>query len=269
MTIIYALKCPISGEIRYIGKSSDPNRRLRSHVNEAVRNIRDHHTARWIRKLLALDKEPVIVELLCVPDDFSWEAIERFMIATARHLGLRITNSTAGGEGFDIISDEASRRWIAGIREANKRPDVIARKTEASRKQAKDPIVKAARSAGMKKRYEDKAQRSHDSARHAALWSDPVWAAKTREAIVAANQSPERAKRISEGLKKAHQDPDVLARRRRAQSPIANAKRSGSLSDSWSTTSVDAKARRLAGLARHREARRLESLRRIMEWDTV
>ena len=54
---IYALLEPITLEVRYIGKTINPNNRLRGHINET--KYYDHYRSRWIKKLLSENKEPI------------------------------------------------------------------------------------------------------------------------------------------------------------------------------------------------------------------
>jgi hypothetical protein len=59
-TFIYALRCPITGRIRYVGKTNDPERRIYQHLG------RDHANpakAEWVNSLLAQGKEPTMVIL--------------------------------------------------------------------------------------------------------------------------------------------------------------------------------------------------------------
>lgn len=269
MPTIYALKCPVTGEIRYIGKSSRPERRMRCHVNDAIRMVADHHNARWIRKLIAAGREPVLVELLKVPPDFDWDAIERFIIAAARSFGFRLTNSTAGGEGFDLIDADASRKWITNLRASNKRPEVIARKTEASRLRAADPNDRLARSAGCKRRYEDPAQRAALSIKHKAQWSDPAWKEKTVKAIRESYLRPEVKVKMS-AASKSSWSADAREKRLIAMSqPECVARKATSSKTTWAASSLEARESRLVGLRKFHEARHWEKLRRIMEWDTV
>ena len=55
VTFIYILSEPLHGNIRYVGKTKDPNRRLKRHISE--RNLHDSYKDRWIRKIIDLHHE--------------------------------------------------------------------------------------------------------------------------------------------------------------------------------------------------------------------
>jgi len=92
---IYGLCDPRSGELRYIGKSTNVEERVARHIRKAsARYLR-----RWIAGLLAVGLRPEVVVLDQVND--SWEAsiAEQFWIASMRLCGCRLTNLTYGGDG--------------------------------------------------------------------------------------------------------------------------------------------------------------------------
>jgi hypothetical protein len=79
-TFIYALEDPRDSIPRYIGKSNDPDKRLRGHINEAARNTdkkRTDHKNNWIRSLLKDGIEPVVSILDEVPEA-EWEFWETY-----------------------------------------------------------------------------------------------------------------------------------------------------------------------------------------------
>lgn len=84
MKTIYALASPRTGEVRYIGQTSDLQRRCSNH-----RCLdRNKPKARWLR---SLKKGPKVLVLDEVPDDEA-NAVEAFWIATAVYLGNRLFN---------------------------------------------------------------------------------------------------------------------------------------------------------------------------------
>lgn len=54
----YILKCPISENIKYVGRTVNPNKRLIDHIYEAKRNNRNKRE-RWIMSLLKKDLKPI------------------------------------------------------------------------------------------------------------------------------------------------------------------------------------------------------------------
>ncbi|MDE1139970.1 NUMOD3 domain-containing DNA-binding protein [Paraburkholderia tropica] len=102
MTIIYALLCPESGEVRYVGKTSmNLARRLSSHIMGCECG-RDQHQPKnkWLAELVRKDLVPLIRILERVPDGESWEPVEMRWIAHYRAaLGKQLLNSAIGGHG--------------------------------------------------------------------------------------------------------------------------------------------------------------------------
>lgn len=93
-TIIYALQNPDDGEIRYIGKSDDPERRLKHHLTDKGYNYRTN----WLKQLRDAGKFPYMLVLRSVPIDL-WKDAERWWIEKARQAGFKLTNNTVGGDG--------------------------------------------------------------------------------------------------------------------------------------------------------------------------
>jgi hypothetical protein len=92
---IYALKCPDTLKIRYVGKTIlSPEARLAQHFCDPSVNRR----TRWLRKLAQGGKRPVI-EVLEVVEEHHWQDRERFWIAKLRADGCDLVNLTDGGEG--------------------------------------------------------------------------------------------------------------------------------------------------------------------------
>jgi len=104
MTNIYALIDPRTKEIRYIGKSNNPEYRLKQHLKRDV-ILCDNHRTRWIRQLLLEKLQPILVILEKVPSS-EWQIHEKKWIKKYRILGFNLTNSTDGGDGIENPSKE-------------------------------------------------------------------------------------------------------------------------------------------------------------------
>ena len=121
VVIIYALRDPCSGAIRYVGKTvCTPRRRLQGHLAKS----RDQkngsgHCHRWIRQLLRKGLRPRI-EVLEETDRASWQERERYWIVYGKSEGWPLTNETAGGDGAESLSLEA-RRKISEAAKGNQR----------------------------------------------------------------------------------------------------------------------------------------------------
>jgi group I intron endonuclease len=93
-TFIYTLS-DINGDIRYIGKSNTPRKRLYSHVKECKTSNKSHKI-NWIKSLLSKGESPII-EVLDEVVEEEWEFWEQYWIAQFRQWGFNLTNISIGG----------------------------------------------------------------------------------------------------------------------------------------------------------------------------
>lgn len=94
-TFIYALVCPISNKVRYIGKANNPKDRLSDH-----RRIRDNNLPKklWIKSLLEMRLSPILLILEEV-DMSVWKDKEKFYINKYKDLGSELLNICGGANG--------------------------------------------------------------------------------------------------------------------------------------------------------------------------
>ncbi len=92
---IYALKCPDTELVRYIGKSFNIKARINQHFNP--RDKERTHKDNWIRSLKSQNKFPVL-EIIDTCDEFDWEEKEIFYIKLYKSFGANLLNHTQGGE---------------------------------------------------------------------------------------------------------------------------------------------------------------------------
>jgi hypothetical protein len=102
---IYALKEPDTGEIRYVGKAADPNRRFINHFFDGEVN----HRTNWIKSLVNRGAVPVLEILDEVPEEY-WQQWEVAWIEFYRESGANLTNGTFGGDGVFDPSGEIRRK---------------------------------------------------------------------------------------------------------------------------------------------------------------
>jgi hypothetical protein len=178
---IYGLECPVAQTIRYVGKSVNPHARLRSHICGAAREAYNHHTARWLRTLLAEGLKPRLVILRELAPEERWQDVERDYISSAEARGWRLTNSTAGGEGLDYIDPEARAAYRAKL------------------------------SASLKKVWSTPERRAQQSARARAFHSDPVNARRHADALRTAYSQPELRARVVAAVTEFNASPEVRA----------------------------------------------------------
>lgn len=95
MVSIYTLSDPITGQVRYVGKTkADLRRRLAQHLLPS--NLRKNtHKNAWLKSLNALPLLEVVEE---VAPELADDA-ERFWITQFRAWGFKLTNLTEGGDG--------------------------------------------------------------------------------------------------------------------------------------------------------------------------
>ncbi len=93
---IYILIDPISQEVRYVGKSINPEVRLRKHISEAKNSNTNNHRVNWIKNLLRQNLKPKM-EIIDTIDD-NWEWLEEYWVSQLKTWGFNLVNSTNGGE---------------------------------------------------------------------------------------------------------------------------------------------------------------------------
>jgi hypothetical protein len=147
---IYALCDPINKDIRYIGKSTDPQKRLRTHIDRS-KSPKTHKEC-WITHLTNLGLKPEIVILEIIPAFTDWEICEKQWIIKAKEEGWELTNLTEGGDGgattrgrspwnagkHGIFSEDALRR-ISENSKRKRSPETRRRMSESCKKREKTP----------------------------------------------------------------------------------------------------------------------------------
>lgn len=92
---IYALVDPITDDIRYVGQTVQPSKRLGQHMNNLSGNT---HKENWVASLVERGVEPWMWVLETIDDAESDEA-ECWWIAALKEDGEPLTNLTDGGGG--------------------------------------------------------------------------------------------------------------------------------------------------------------------------
>lgn len=185
---IYGIVCPMSGEIRYIGKTNQSlEKRLIAHLTGARRGGESHKN-RWIRKCLDAGLRPSMWLLETIPEGESWQSRERKWIRRANELGFMLTNQTAGGEGLDFIDPDEKQAYRQKL-------SISLKKAHAERPEIREAVI-----AGNKRSWaENKEQRI---AATRAGWT-PEKMAKHRQTMEAISQTPEFRSAKANGIKRA------------------------------------------------------------------
>ena len=114
-TVIYLL-LDTRRMVGYVGKTiHSPEQRRREHWKN--RRKRETYKDRWLCKL-RLPPQLVILEI--VDDDSLWQSAERKWIRDLKAGGLRLTNSTAGGDGLVLHDPKVRRRVLKKMSASHK-----------------------------------------------------------------------------------------------------------------------------------------------------
>lgn len=237
MVKIYGLVCPLTHEIRYIGKTQQKiSKRLKAHITDA-RVSTYSHKRRWIRKCLSAGLTPSAWILAEVMEGDRWQDVEKAWIKRAKEIGLHLTNQTSGGEGLDFTDPEALERYrvaqsIASKRARRRDPTITQRLSAASRKswaENREERLAACRSGWTdetrkKLSYAMQAIRERpgykeERSKHAKK----IWES-SREKILKSFSDPSCKSKQSESKKRSWSDPDTRKRMMNRWTPESRAK---------------------------------------------
>lgn len=98
-TYIYILLDPKNGDVRYVGKSDNPNKRLKEHIKKCRNSVT--YKNNWVLSLLNEGKTPLLEVIDDVPYD-EWGFWETYYIDLYKSWGFKLTNTAPGGIGGDL-----------------------------------------------------------------------------------------------------------------------------------------------------------------------
>lgn len=101
-TFIYILKDPITLEIKYVGKSDNPNLRLIEHIRKS--KYKQTYKNNWINSLLNVGLKPLL-EIVEEAQISKWGDYEKKWITHYKNIGCKLTNLTDGGDGGNFGDD--------------------------------------------------------------------------------------------------------------------------------------------------------------------
>lgn len=94
---IYVLKCP-EGNVRYVGKTNNPTKRLSSHISEAKKGKGRRYVLNWIHSLLS--KSLILsMEIIEVCNEDNWQDREKYWVEYYRNIIPNLCNNADGGLG--------------------------------------------------------------------------------------------------------------------------------------------------------------------------
>lgn len=142
-TFIYALCEPGSGEVRYIGKSDNPKRRLAVHCSDFT--DKDTYRVRWLKALHIRGFKPEMV-ILCEVPLGGWQDAEKLQIRLAQMSGCRLVNLSPGGysgASGQVVSMETRAKLSKALSGRIRSSKHIENMAEANRRRSACPLVKA------------------------------------------------------------------------------------------------------------------------------
>lgn len=229
MKYIYVLKCPESGDVRYVGKTDHPKARLRQHLSEA-RLGGMNHKCDWIRSLLNRGLRPVLCIDQQVGDDEDWKSREIERVAYYRRIGCDLVNGTNGGdepgplseEGRRVLAERASRQF--GTPEGRERqrqkmlalcrsPEWVAARAAAAATVRSTNEYRQKMSQISRKCWSDQEFRKLVSDARGPIYQSAEYRAKLSRATARTMSDPERRAAIADQMRRAWSDPVFRQRR--------------------------------------------------------
>lgn len=115
---IYGLICPLSNEIRYVGKTTQKlNKRLSQYLSATYKS--NPHKYNWINQLKLQGLKPTI-KIIEICNSVNWVEREKFWINDITNL----TNITQGGENGLFFTSEILEKISIGVKNYFKNPIV-------------------------------------------------------------------------------------------------------------------------------------------------
>lgn len=156
---IYGLWDPRTGDLRYIGKSIDPNRRSVHRISRAKHGTGINPVHDWIRELLGENLRPIL-EVLEEATKETWQESEKEWIRQCRELGIDLLNVHDGGGGLPSstntarkgkkLSKEHREAISKGVRGTKRSEETRRRMSEAKKRLYADPEERRKQSERMK-----------------------------------------------------------------------------------------------------------------------
>lgn len=113
ITYIYVLKCPITYEIKYVGKANKPKQRYYAHMN--LNKTSSSYKKTWIKQLKDNNLKPILEIIAEVPIN-SWQEYEKYYINYYISLGCKLTNLGLGGEGLNFGNQTSFKKGVVNYK---------------------------------------------------------------------------------------------------------------------------------------------------------
>lgn len=115
-TYIYSLEYP-EGNVRYIGKANNPNRRYKNHLSSSLSRKEITLKSNWIYGLLN-NREIPILNIIDEVDIKEWKFWESYYIYLYRSWGFDLKNGTFGGDGVANQNHIERKKISEGVKKA-------------------------------------------------------------------------------------------------------------------------------------------------------
>lgn len=142
--IIYTLNCPITGDVKYIGKTK---RNLDTRLGEHIKNIsKPTLKNNWIKSLKSKGLSPDI-SILDEVSHSDWQFWEIYWIEQFKAWGFDLKNSTEGGNGGKTSYKKGIKHHFYGLSFDDKKRNNISKSLtgriikESSRKNVSNPVL--------------------------------------------------------------------------------------------------------------------------------
>jgi hypothetical protein len=221
MSCIYALLHPATGEVRYVGKTKQPNPRVRllDHIRLSAKGIaRQRKLCCWMR---SLPEHPKMEILEHDPADIN-EA-ERRWIAHFKSIGLDLCNMTTGGDGQEIgyCPTEETRKKLSQST-LNRSMEWRIKLSNALRGQKRSPEQRARQSASsMGKAGTFNGRKHSEETRQKMSESMKLAYVEGRKSVAMTVHTEEAKQRISDGMKLAYAEGRKQPVKRRIHGVVA------------------------------------------------
>ena len=110
-TFIYTLTDPRTNQIRYVGKSNNPQKRYYEHCNKLKRKTYKNN---WINELKKCNHKPILEIIDEVPIN-EWIFWETYWISQIKAWGFILTNNTIGGDGCTFGNQTSFKKGYVPI----------------------------------------------------------------------------------------------------------------------------------------------------------
>ena len=99
VTYIYYLICPIDGKVRYVGKSSNPQRRYKQHITKLDRLLTPKRM--WLESLFKKNLKPICKVVEKCDNDEQGRIREQFNVTLHKDTVLNIHSPEKGKKSFE------------------------------------------------------------------------------------------------------------------------------------------------------------------------